>query len=84
MKKCDTDDRNVKIDFGNTQNQTLNKLSCCVVMSAAFILFIAIIKLLSPRRLFFVKYDNKQNQLARHLTKVLFSSILLNLFVTFQ
>ena len=38
--------------FGNTQNQTLNKLSCCVVMSAAFILFIAIIKLLSPRRLF--------------------------------
>ena len=42
----------MKIDFGNTQNQTLNKLSCCVVMSAAFILFIAIIKLLAPRRLF--------------------------------
>ena len=28
--------------FPYTQNQTLNKLSCCVVMSAAFILFIAI------------------------------------------
>ena len=26
----------MKIDFGNTQNQTLNKLSCCVVMSAAY------------------------------------------------
>ena len=25
---------------------------------------------------FFVKYDNKQNQLARHLTKVIYSSIL--------
>ena len=67
QSRLSTDDCDKKIDFGKP-----SWLCCSVAMTAEFVLFIAIIELLSPRRLFAThllwfciaetamqKYDNK-------------------------